>query len=71
MNHMNNNNMEKWGDPYYEPLSWWFMIVSWQLFVCTFCFCLFFFTVVERDGVGLVERVLVLVCSAPLKSCDL
>ena len=36
----------------------------------TFSFCLFFLTLVECDDLGLVVRVLVLVCSASLKSCD-
>ena len=34
----------------------------------TFSFCLFLLTLVECDDLGLVVRVLVLVCSASLKS---
>ena len=36
----------------------------------TFSFRLLFLTLVECDDLGMVIRVLVLVCSASLKSCD-
>ena len=46
------------------------MCISMLVVNSTFSFCLFFLTLVECDDLGLVGRVLVLVCSASLKSCD-